>query len=285
MKTIVVLTDPYLSSENTARYAIHLAQKIKSNVLLAEAVFDYSKIAALQAEDIEYASETTPGNHQLTNLCNKLELEMAQSNYPGKYVPSIYCDEQVLPVEEMVPWLQSSLDVAYVIVSANLYYSSSALMAGHDYAQVLAHLKVPLIIIPEDQPLRYPEKYAFIGDVQHDYSGYLNTIAALADYSAATIMLTNINTGRPLDNDQELAVRSIMKETINKVNYGRIYYHHIPNQVTKTDVEWLFHNNKFEALVTVYHKNDIYNNVLEFGFNQKIKGNITVPFIIFPGLE
>ena len=284
MKTIIVFTDHSKQSEHAAAYAIHLAKKIKANILLSDAICIPNAVSALQAEGLYESVEYEPPaeNNKLLSLCNSLENELAENALPGKFSPAIYCQSEAMPFNEAINYFEENLDIAFIIVGVNLYYGALSIMAGDTCAKVLEFASCPVILVPEEAPIRYAEKYAYVADINNRNVSILAHLTKLADCSAAEVMLVNINAGRPFDEDQENALRSIMKETISQIDYGRIYYRHLPNSVLKSDVEWLMQDNRFEMLVLPYHKHDVISSLLQFNYADKLTGDINVPLLIYP---
>jgi len=284
MKTVIVFSDHSKQSEHAAAYAIHLAKKIKANVLLSDVICIPNAVSVLHTEGSNDVFEDQPPaeNNKLLSLCSLLENGLAENILPEKFLPDIYCQSQAIPFNEAVNYLEEALDIAFIILGVNLYYGASSIMVGDTCARLLEFTSCPVILVPEDAPIRYAEKYAFVADINNSNVPILTDLAKLATYSAAEVMLVNINAGRPLDEDQENALRLIMKETISQIDYGRIYYRHLPNSVTKSDMEWLMQDNRFEMLVLPYHKHNVISSVLQFNYANKLIGNINVPLLIYP---
>jgi nucleotide-binding universal stress UspA family protein len=287
MKTIIVFTDHSKRSEHATAYAIHLAKKIKANVLLSDAICVPNAVSALHADgsNESFADRPPVENNKLLSLCNSLENELTENSLPEKFSPTIYCQSEAMPFNEAINYLEETLDIAFIILGVDLYYGASSIMAGDTCAKVLEFTSCPVILVPEYAPIRYAEKYAYVADINDHNVSILTHLTKLADCSAAEVMLVNINGGRPLDKDQENALRSIMKETISQIDYGRIYYRHLPNNVLKSDVEWLMQDNRFEMLAMIHTKCNIISPLLQFDCSSKVIGNINVPLLIYPAVN
>lgn len=282
MKNIIVFTDYSKQSEHAARYAIHLAKKIKANILLSDAITVTDAVLALQAEGrnnkFEYLQVE---NKKLLNFCRSLENDLAKNTLPGKFLPAIYWQTKAMQLGEAINSFEESMDIAFIVLGVNLYYGDSSIMAGGICKKVLEFSNCPVIIVPEGASIRYAEKYGCVADINNLNGLKLSEVAKLAEYSAAEIMLVNINNGRPLDKDQENALRSIMKEAISEIDYGRIYYRHLPNNVLKNDMEWLMQDNRFEMMVIFYTEYSVTRPLLKFDYSDKLIGNINVPLLIY----
>jgi hypothetical protein len=218
-------------------------------------------------------------------LQNALEKELNGQTLPGQFMPAIACQPHETPLGETTDGYAATLDIAFVVLAGNIYYGASSIMPGKACGEILKTLKSPMILVPEHAPIRYAEKYVFMADITCNNVPTLTDIAKLAGYSAAELMLVNINNGRPLDKDQEDAIKSIMTETIWQIDYGRIYYRHLPNSVLKSDVEWLIQDNRFEMLAMIYNSNSMLNQLLRFDYTDKLIGNINMPLLIYPSIN
>ncbi len=250
--------------------------------MLSDTVKVPAKMLALHVGGFEEDFEDKSPNEKLLGLCNELENELAENALPGKFSPAIYCQSEQLTFGESIKYFEENLDVAYIIIGANPYYGASSIMAGDACGKVLEFANCPVILVPEGAPIRYAEKYAYVADINNHNISTLAEVAKLAAYSAAELMIVNINNGRPLDEDQENALRSIMKETISQIEYGRIYYRHLPNSVVKGDMEWLMQDNRFEMLAMIHTRCNITSPLLQFDYSSKVIGNISVPLLIYP---
>jgi|GEM_PF-6963697 len=170
-----------------------------------------------------------------------------------------------------------------IIVDSNVYYGSSGLMIDRRFETLLAEANVPLIMVSEDVPIRYSEKFVFLTEPTADDTWAINILAELAGLSAATIMLAQADAPRPLDTDHRKAYRDIMRQKMAKVDYGRIYHYDIPDNCHKDDVSFLIENCRTEAIAIIHPQPGLMaKNVLQCHFKCSIKGSLKVPLIIFP---
>jgi len=285
MKTIVVFIDYTSRSEHAVKYAVHLAKKIKANIFVADVIKKNKKpTIALSNGALDSVSgfSDPDDNFRLLNFCRALENELAENTLPGKFSPSVSCCQQEMPLHKVVDFFEEHKDIAFILLGTNLYYGAASIMLGDTCGNILALSNSPVILVPEDAPVRYAEKYVYLADINTNNVLPLAELAKLAEYSAASIMLVSINAGRPMDADQEKALKLIMKDDISQVDYGRIYYRYLPNNVLKSDTEWLMQDNNFEMLAITYDAQGVINPLLQFGFEDKIIGNVNVPLLIYP---
>jgi len=284
MKNILLLTDYTPASAQAAQYALRLAKRINANIIVSDSLLVPEQVLVLMGDAIgsELEAELPQAQDKLAALCYGMEQHLIANTFPGSFVPGIYCQSGTLPVAEAIRSLEEKNDIVFIILAANLYYGSHSIMAGETCGTILRSSRTPVIAVPESALVRVAEKYTCITDITNNNGRYLGLLADLASYSAAELMLVNINNGRPLDHEQEQALKALMKEMIDHVDYGRMYYRYVPNEAPETDMEWLFKCNRFEALAMVYPKKELYKRVLRFDYQERMIGNIDVPVFIFP---
>jgi len=173
--------------------------------------------------------------------------------------------------------------VKYIVVPGDVYYGQSGLMIDPKFEQFLLKANAPVIIVSEDVPVRYTEKFIFLTDITADDHTGLGLLCGLASLSAASVMLTQVNAPRPLDKEQQAVWDTIMRDKISAVDYGRIYHYNIPDHIAQPEMEYLIKDCRAEALALVYPQNGIIdNNTLTCGFKNALLGSLKVPLVIFP---
>lgn len=173
--------------------------------------------------------------------------------------------------------------IKYIIVAGDVYYGASSLMISPKFEQLLLNANAPVIVISEDMPVRYSEKFVFLTEISADDRDAIGQLCQLASISAASVMLTQVNAPRPLDKEQQFAWNAIMRDKITTIDYGRIYHYNIPDEIDKTDMEFVVKECGAEALALVYPQGGIAGDeTLICGFKNALYGNLKVPLIIFP---
>ena len=173
--------------------------------------------------------------------------------------------------------------VKYIVIAGDVYYGASGLMTDPKLEQLLLNANAPVIIISEDVPVRYTEKFVFLTDITADDSTELGLLCGLADLSAASVMLTQLNAPRLLNREQQAAWDMIMKDKISATDYGRIYHYNIPDNMDKPDIQFIIKNCRAEALAIVHPQGGLIDgNILNFGFKNALYGSLKIPLVIFP---
>ncbi len=285
MKTIAVLTDFSARSEHAARYALHLAQKIKADVLLFNAflVPAYAPAGtATEWQDESYEEIKITIGNKLQLLSKKIKHELTGKSVPGEFLPAISYQCEECAVANAIPELEDNKDIVLIVLATHGADDVSAFMMGDNCLQVIEAATIPLLIIPENAAIRNVEKFVFASDVIHDDIEYIKSLAGLAKQFSAEIMVANVNQHVPLTSEQENAINQFKDEIMHKINYLRIYYRSIPNNNVKKGLEWFIENVSFDMLVMVHRKRDLFEFFSKSSITKKIVDHAYIPLMVYP---
>jgi nucleotide-binding universal stress UspA family protein len=281
MKTIAVLTDFSDRSEQAARYALHLAQKIKANVLLFNAFLvpsDTPLAGEVVWPLIDYNEVKKNSQNSLITLCSKLELELKDKRFAGTFLPSVsyQCEEGA--IANAITELEEDKNIALLVLATHGADDMSAFMMGNNCRQVIDAAKLPLLIVPEGAAIKSIEKFAFATDFTSDDLEYINSLVSLAKPFTAEIVVTNVNQ----DSEHENASNLFTDKIASKVNYGRIYYHNITDHSAKRGLQWLVENFRFDMLVMVHRKSSFFEFFFKSSITKKIADHTSIPLLVYP---
>jgi hypothetical protein len=275
MKKILFIADGSAVGEDAAKYALHLAKRMQADLVVADWISLFSPSFALQ-DDTEDEDETRgayPGSCYLLQITNTLKIDLAARALPESFWPDI-------SIAQRSDCWQN--DICFIVTAGEVYYGPTALTVAPKFRKLLTHLAVPVIILPENARIRYPERYVFITDVNVNDCDCLRDLTDLANVSAATVTLTRIESGMPLKPDLATAVAAIMKEKMHTAAYGRMCYRPLACSNGKNDIGCLVESLRPEAIALTYAIGGIFSNTLVCGLEKKITGSLDIPLIVFP---
>jgi nucleotide-binding universal stress UspA family protein len=285
MKTIAVLTDFSRRSEHAALYALHLAQKIKADVLLFNA-FQVpaetlnSRRNAWPVEDYDEIEEST--EKKLKALRIKLENEVKEKSFPGTHLPAVSCQCEEGAIANNIASLEENKNIVLIVLATHGVDKVSAFLMGNNCRQIIDAASTPLLVIPENCSIKNIEKFAFATDLVHNDIDYISSLASLAKQFSAEILIANVNPHSPLIKEHENAVTAFKKEVMHKINYGRVYYRNIPNENVKKGLDWLIENVRFDILVMVHRKGDLSDLFIKSSITKKIADHTYLPLLVYP---
>lgn len=285
MKTIAVLTDFSARAEHAARYALHLAKKVKANILLYNAFLvpsDTPLAAQVAWPMVDYNEVKSDAEKTLKALVKKLEGELKEDHFPGAFLPAVsyQCDEG--SIANNIAGLEENGDISLLVLATHGSDEISAFMFGNNCRQVIGAANTPVLIVPEKTPLSNIEKIAFATDITYTDVEYVKSLSKLAEKFDAEITITNVNPDNPLDSEHNAAVRLFMNDIEHDVDYRKITFKSVPGSNVKKGLEWLIENIKFDMLVMVHRKSTMFELLFRPSVTKKIAGRVDIPLLVYP---
>ena len=286
MKTIAVLTDFSDRSEHAARYAMHLAHKIKADILLFNAFLVPADVPAY-ASQIAWPLETfddikADSENNLINLSNKLEYELKDKLFPGSYIPAITIQCEEGPVASVMSKLEDNKNIVLMVLAAHGNDNVADFLMGDNCRRIIDNASLPMLVVPEFAPIKNICKFAFATDITFNDVDYIRSIASLAKQFSGEILVTNVNPDVPLDNEHEAAVNLFMSNVEHHIDYPRIQYQSVPSDNVKKGLEYLIDNFKFDVLVMVHRKSHFFSHLFKPSLTKKMAGYSHKPLLVYP---
>ncbi len=287
MKTIAVFTDYSEQSAHAARFALHLAKKIKANVLLYN-LFVVAAKKHLQPQ-LAWAGTSIEDEQnfmQRDNLevfCSELENELRLNSFPGAYLPQIsyeYCDTEIVDVMTSVI---DNKNIAFIVIAAQGEDDIATFIMRENCQKIIDWSTVPVLIVPENTAIHNPEKIAFAANLDANDTDYINMLTGITQQFSPEIMVTHINTDYS-QNEYETAENLLIKNISYKVNYGRIYYRSTSTNNIKNGWEWLNKNKKCDLLAMVQQPKFVLKEFFNLASTPQVTYHLTIPILIFPAI-
>lgn len=281
MKTIAVLTDFSGRSEHAARYALHLAQKIKADILLFNAFLTPSDIPMMAAEvswPLDYEENMQETEKALQSLGKKLEHWAEAHALPGEYTPKINCECQQGPLRIAVNAIEKNKDIFLIVMAAHGADALTNIMLGNSCRQLIDNTNIPLLLIPEHTHFKAPELFVFATELDFSDIIYLNALTHLAACFSAEIMVTHIE--KSIANYNE-GLDVFKNRVADKVPYSHITYCSVPGKRPENGLEWLMQHHKPDVLVMMHHQKGFFGAIFGGSNTQKIAAHTPVPMLIF----
>lgn len=285
MKTIAVLTDFSARAEHAGRYALHLAKKLKANVLLYNAFLvpsDTPMAGNVAWPMVDYDEIKKDTEKSLKSLAKKFETELKKNHFPGTFLPAIsyQCDEGA--VANNLAGIEENRDVVLFVMATHGADELSAFMFGNNCKQVIDASETPVLIVPDTTDIKDVEKVVFATDVTYSDVEYIKVLSEFAKKFSAEIIITNVNPDNPLDSARDAAVRLFMNDVEQDVKYDRISYKSISNNSVKKGLEWLVENTKFDMLVMVHRKSTFFELIFKSSITKRLADRVDIPLLVYP---
>jgi nucleotide-binding universal stress UspA family protein len=281
MKTIAVLTDFSERSEHAARYALHLAQKIKADILLFNTFLTPSDIPLVAAEvawPLDYEENLAETEKALQAFGKKLEHWSAQHKDYGDHTPKINCECQQGPLTIAVSVIEKNKDILLIVMGAHGADGLTTLMLGNSCRQLIDGTRVPLLLIPEHARFSSPQQIAFATELNFADIVYLSALCRFASYFSAEITIIHVQKDSEKEQEQ---LEAFMNRVAAKVDYNKINYRKVTGKTPRKGLEWLMAHHKPDILAMMHHDRGFFAAIFEGSQTQKMAAHTPVPILIF----
>lgn len=286
MKTIAVLIDFSERSEHAAKYALHLAKKIKANILLFNAFLvpaDMPMAAGQVAWPVyEYDEIKADAEKSLKSFCNKLKRGSKEKPLPGTFLPAITWQCEEGPVVNAIATLESNKAVRLLVAGTHGSDAITSFVLGNNCRELIDDARFPLLLVPENASFKNLDHIIFATDLDLNDIDYINAVAGLANEFTADVTVVNVNPETGADAKHNKSENAFMQEMVQKVKYKRSSFRNIPNQNVKKGIAWALENEKPDMLVMVHRKSSLFDLFFKSSVTKKIASNTTIPLLVYP---
>jgi nucleotide-binding universal stress UspA family protein len=286
MKTIAVLTDLSERSIHAARYALHLAQKIKADVLLFNAFLvpaDMAMAAGQTAWPLnEYEDIKRDAEQSLKALCSRLEQELKANKKAGDTLPAISWQCEEGPVAATLPLLEKNRELILLVAATHGADVIRTFLLGNNCRALIDAAGLPLLLVPDKAPVADLEKIVFATDLNSGDIAYINAVAGLAEAFLAYITIINVDPEVPSDSRHNKQVNAFMQEMVLRVHYRHICYRNIPELQVKKGLTTVLEKEQPGMLVMVHRKASFPDFVLRSSHTKKMAEHAKFPLLVFP---
>ena len=276
MKTILVPTDFSPAANNAAKYALKVARKVKANIKLCNAVkvpaeSIYASQVAWPLEDLEHLK--VGSDAELNYLTSVLENEPPDEK--DSFQPHIQHATGVGNVTDYIRNLVSDDHINLVVMGMSGANMFSRFVLGSNSRDLIRKADFPFLLIPKNHVYSPIKKIAFATDLSVTDIEVLHSLANLARYFNAEILISHV---LQLPGQDQKQVDAFLSDVTCKVDYPHIYYRALQSDSVKNGLNWLTENGQIDLLVMVHRHNNVFNN----SFTQKLAVKSKVPLMVLP---
>lgn len=285
MKPILVPTDFSGSAENAARYALHVARYMKTNIKLCHAFLVPEKFAmAGQAgfPAYEYSSLKTETSLLLTGLARKLDEESHAAASKYSFHPGIECMSEVGVLPEMVSELIDEKQNSLVILGMSDINATAKSILGSSSRSLIERGGFPLLLIPAGFVFNEVRKIAFATDLRAEDIDVLHSLSGFARYFDAEILVVHVNDDRKHHNEYVKKEDAFLNNITAKVNYDKIFFRRINNAHVGEGLDWLTEHGNIDVLVMIHRPLGFLERLIKGSYTKKQADRIHIPLMVFP---
>lgn len=276
MKTIAVLTDLSKSAEHAAQFALHVAKKMKANVLL----FSTNCVPAVRQMILAGQEEPEP-NNGLADFSRRMEERLATRTFPGSFLPEIYVDNDNQEIVDIMTALMQNPDISLIVTAPDTESDLADYMVSDDCNRIIDWATVPVMVVPESAALRNFEKIAFASQLHEEDINSIGELGKLLESFAAELMVAHLNSD-PSDQILRGKEEELNRALYKKLDCGGVYFRSIPDAEQQKNWNWLKANKRTDLLAVVQQPRDGMTKFFQRGKNSSVTHHLTVPVLVLP---
>jgi len=281
MKSIAVLTDFSEQSGHAAKYALHIAKKMKVNVR-----FYHLQLtpAALYAQPVlsgqEYPEEPAIDS-RITEFSEALASDLIKRGSPGSFMPQISFYTDSADMVDVMTEIINNSETAMIVIAPLETDDLASFMISDAYSRIIDWTTVPVLVVPEHAPLRNIEKMAFTTTLDAGDILSIAELGNLMDGFHAELMVAHLDSN-PADNNIKAAEKELNRKLYTDLNCGGVYFRSVPDIKHQKDWEWLKANKRTDLLAIAKRPKEQMTSFFKRGQSSHITHHITIPVMVLP---
>lgn len=284
MKSILVPIDFSKPAEHAARYALHLAKYLRSDITLCHAVYMPMEVptegfGAWPGYDITTLKQESI--NALEVVASKMRNKITEFSLPGTFQPKISCVAEIGGVTDVINELASKQKANLTIMGMTGAGAIARLLLGSISRSMIDKTQVPLLLVPQDFVFSKIKKIAFATSLVDDDIDVLHSLAGFAGYFDANILVAHVSDLAVPDAVHQKKFDGFLSQVTCKINYDKIYYRHVNRLDVNQGLEWLAEHGAIDLLVMVHRQKGLFNSIFS-SHTHSSANNLNVPLMIMP---
>ncbi|MFD0750306.1 universal stress protein [Mucilaginibacter calamicampi] len=284
MKTLLVPTDFSQTANNAASYALQLAQVLKADIKLCNAI----KVPAesFLADTVvwpleDYASLKENVTCDLKIAITRLQQELQESIGDHAFSRIDFTSE-VGSVADIVKNMVGAQRIPLVVMGMSGAGALSKLFLGSNSFDLIEKADFPLLLIPADLKYKVIKKIAFATDFNPHDVGIICSLVTFARNFNAEIMIAHIADEKYHSAEHEKVAQNFLSDITSNANYDKIYYRLVKNIDVAHGLDWICQHS-FSDMIIISHGK---HNILDAFFNgsnaKKLARHVNIPLMVYP---
>lgn len=279
MKTIIVPTDFSACAESAARYSIHLAKAMKSDITLVNACTTVLE-TAIDGQQVWPVYEDDDINENIIKDLKALTVRLVQY---GKMEavqghPQINFVCQAGSAAEVVPDVAEGKRAELVVMGMSGLSDLARFFLGSTSREMIDNANFPLMLIPRHYNYRNIRKIAFATDLSTGDLNAIQSLAGFARYFNAEILLAHVTE----DWADQRSIDSFLNKVTCTINYDKIYYRQIKSIDVAHGLNWLAEHGQIDVLTMVHERHKFLGKLFNHSYTRNMVKHINLPLLVFP---
>lgn len=268
MQKILVPTDFSPVADNALNYAIEIAAKFESELLLYHVYTFHRKVDF----NPDFPKDQQPYVKKIERQMNFTKQKfMAKIKQKGLTIQTKVEENNIVSLFDRKLKEHS---ISLIIMGSKGASGLEKVIFGSVAATALELAKVPILVIPPNHSFRPMERIVFATDLKEISKSVLSPIQKLALKLGAKITILNVNTGTDKDTDGERTVSLEGVETTSQ---------EIPMSKSINDsINEFVDKNKFGIMCMVRRKKGFFESLFKKSVSKSQVYNNTIPLLVVP---
>ncbi len=283
MKTILIATDFSESATHAVSYGYYLAQQIKANIILCNAItvpaeMPKSRLVVWPMDT--YDSLLNTSISEITQLKGILELIDPSNDFH----PVISCVNEEGTLSEVVQNVSNNQDVDLVIMGTHKRLGISCFMLGDHTRSMIDNVKGLILFIPIVAKIQSISKIAYAADFKHPKEGLasFNIILSLARVLDAKIILTHIYNEKHNSPDFHNWAKQSLINLQKSSDYDAITYKFLPHEEVEQGLSVFCEQEDVDLLAMVHRPYNLIGSIISGSKTKKVAKSISIPLLVLP---
>jgi len=284
MKTLLVPTDFSQTADNAASYAIQLAQVLKADVKLCNAI----KVPAesFLADTVvwpleDYASLKENVTCDLKIATTRLQQELQESIGDHTF-PRIDFISEVGSVTDVVKNMVETERIPLVVMGMSGAGALSKLFLGSNSIDLIEKADFPLLLIPGDVKYKAIQKIAFATDFNPHDVGIVCSLVTFARNFNAEIMIAHIADEKYDSAEHEKKAQNFLSDITSKANYDKIYYRPVKSMDVVHGLDWICQHSYSDMIVMTHGNHSVLDAFFNGSYTKKLARHVNIPLLVYP---
>ena len=285
MKPILVPVDFSKPAENAARYAVHLCETVKSNLLLCHAFLVPAEAvgsAQIAWPLYEYSTLEDYSKGELEKLAKKLEDHERSISSPRAFRPAISCVTEAGNATDVISHLADDKIIGLIVMGLSGSGAVSRFFMGSVARKTLEKVSHPVLLIPKNIHYKMLKKIAFATDLNNGDIKIINSFVPWIALFGADLVITHI-----VDDLHDTVVHQkesdeFVKDIGNKINYDKLYFRRVESRHIDEGLNWIMQNGRIDMLAMVHHHKGAVSTLFGLSYTKEVMSQLTIPLLVFP---
>jgi len=274
MKTILVLTDFSKLSKVAVSYAIGIAKKMESKIILAS-VINASASSNARANWKKLADEMVKSaQRDADQLMTEIKKQLGS-------VEITYQSILGFPMADMIDEFAQKNKVDLIIMGTKGATGLKKVTMGSNAAAVIDSSSVPVIVVPGDNTFKAIKNIVYATDFTN-LAKEIKTMTRFARHFDAPIHVLHVvrdGTKSDMERMEQNMAKVAAKE--QSTSAAKIHFHVVKNENTAKAVDKFVVDNKADILTMFTHRLDFYEKLFGKSITRQLAFHSTVPLLTF----